>query len=169
VLSGRGTEKVGREAGGAGVAGGAAAAFGDWGFDGTEDGSGGAVGEVAVAWGFAEGAAVDGESGEGEVAGLGGGVGGAAVCEFVGRGEEFADGGLGGPDDELAEGELVDAGDFDEWDVALKEVVEDLGGVEGDAVDLVVDGLREDFVVGREHAATVPGAAGKARGREVRE
>jgi hypothetical protein len=105
-----------------------------------EEGSGGAAGEVTVARGLAEGAAVFGEDGEGEVAGLGGGVGGAAVGEFVGRGEEFADGGLGGPDDELAEREFVGGGDFGEGAVGLEELAEKLVGIDDDVVDLVVDG-----------------------------
>lgn len=89
-----------------------------------------------------------GEDGEGEVVGLGGGVGGAEMGEFIRRGEEFADGGLCGPDDELAECELVGVGDFDEGVVVSEEFGEESCGVDGDFVDLGVDGLGQDFVGG---------------------
>ncbi|MBX3377222.1 MAG: hypothetical protein KF678_09500 [Phycisphaeraceae bacterium] len=114
--------------------------------DGPKQGACGAAGKVAVAGAFAEGLAVFGEDSEGEVAGLGGGVGGAAFGEFIGRAEEFADRGLSGPDDELAEGDFVGGGDVDEWLVALEEVGEDGGDVEGGVVDPGVDGLGEDVV-----------------------
>jgi hypothetical protein len=118
------------------------------GFDESEEGAGGAVGKVAVARGFAEGAAVVGEDGEGQVPGMGGCVGSAAGGELIGRGEEGADGGLGGPDDELSESEVVAACDFDEGLVGLEQVLEKGGGVDGFVVDLVVDGLGEVFVGG---------------------
>jgi hypothetical protein len=105
-----------------------------------EEGAGCAAGEVAVAGRFAESAAVFGEKGDGEVARLGGGVGGATVGEFIGGGEEVADGFLRGPDDELGEFEFVCRGDFGEGLVGLEEVGEEFVVVDGEAVDVVVDG-----------------------------
>lgn len=134
--------------------------------DGAEEGSGRSAGEGAFGGGFAEGAAVLGEDGEGEVLGLGGGVGGAAEGEFIRRGEEGADGRLGAPDEELAERKFVGSGDVDEVAVGPEEVVEELVWVDGEAVDLGVDGLGEEVVGGGgEHEATVLGWKGKARGR----
>jgi hypothetical protein len=80
-----------------------------------------------------------GEEGDGEVAGLGGGVGGAAGGEFIGRGEKVADGGLGAPRDELAEGELVNRSDFDQRLVGLEEIVQEPGRVDREVVDGGVD------------------------------
>ncbi len=100
------------------------------------------------------------------MAGLGRGVGGAEVGEFIGGGEEGADGGLLAPDDELAEGELVLGGDVEEGAVGLKEVAEDGVGVEGDGVDLGVEGLGEGGVGGGgEHVVNVTrgGAGSRAR------
>ncbi|MBX3377744.1 MAG: hypothetical protein KF678_12160 [Phycisphaeraceae bacterium] len=135
------------------------------GSDGAEEGAGGAAGEGAVGGGFAEGAAVLGEDGEGEVFGLGGGVGGAAEGEFIRRGEEGAEGRLGAPDEELAEREFVGGGDVDKVAVGLEEVVEELVWVDGEAVNLGVDGLREEVVGGGEHEGKVPWGRAGTRGR----
>jgi hypothetical protein len=134
--------------------------------DGAEEGAGGTAGEGAFGGGFAEGAAVLGEDGEGEVLGLGSGVGGAAEGEFIRRVEEGADGRLGAPDEELAEREFVGGGDVDEVAVGLEEVVEELVWVDGEAVDLGVDGLGEGVVGGGgEHEGKVPRGQAGARGR----
>lgn len=88
----------------------------------TEDGAGGAAGQIALARRFVEGAAVLGQDGEGEMPGLGGGVGGTADGEFVGGGQESSDGLLRGPGEELGEFEVVGLGDLHQGGVGVEEL-----------------------------------------------
>ena len=125
---------------------------------GSEEGTGGFAGDFAVAGGLVEGAAVVGEGGDGDLAGLGRAVGGAEVGEFVGFGDDLADGGLFAPGGELGEGELVVAGDDGELEVGVQEIGEELFDVDGFVIDLGVDG-----VGGGEHESNVAGMAGDTR------
>lgn len=105
-----------------------------------EDGAGGSIGLLAVARGFAEREGLLVEDLNGRGAGLRGLVGGAAEGEVIHFVEKRSDGGLIAPDQELGDGELVISGDREEGTVGFEEVVEELVGLDGDGVDLVVDG-----------------------------
>jgi len=158
-------EGIGREAGDAGIV---VAASGRWKAAAAfaEEGSGGAVGEFAIVLGFAEGAAVGCEELDGVVAGVGADVGGAAAGESVGGVEEIGDAGLVAPDDELAEGEFVCRGDFEEGAVGFEEVGEEEVWVNGFVVDLGVDGgLERGMGGGGEHGENVPRFGVEARGQ----
>jgi hypothetical protein len=77
---------------------------------------------------------------DGSGPGLGGFVGRDPGGEGVGLVEKGADGGLVAPDDELLEGELVLPGDVREGAGGLEEIAQEVVGVDGLAVDLVLDG-----------------------------
>ncbi len=124
--------------------------FGGGGF--AVEGAGGFAGEFQATGGFAEGDGLFFEDDGGGMPGLDGGGLGAAVGEFIKSIEQGADGGLGVPDGELREGELVGLGDLEEGAVGGHEVGDELVGVDGFAVDLVVDGGLEGWVgLGGEH------------------
>jgi len=114
---------------------------------GAEKGAGGGVGESLAAGGFVEGEGLLLEDLDGALACLCCLGGGAAEGEGVELIEEFLDGGLVEPYHELLGGELVGHGDADERFVGFEEVEQELLGVYGDAVDLVVDGGLERRVV----------------------
>jgi hypothetical protein len=131
---------------------------------GAEEGAGGGVGVGSVAWGFDE-VDLGGEEVDGGLAGVGGLVGRAAEFGLIGELEEGADAGLIEPDQELREGEVVVGGDGDEGAVGFEEVAEDSGAVDGDAIDVVVDGVLEGgMVLCGEHERNVPRARRDARG-----
>ncbi len=126
--------------------------------------AGGFAGELEGAGGFAEGYGLFLQDDEGGVAGVGGGGLGAAGGEFIQGVEHGADGGLGVPDGELGEGEFVGLRDLEERPVGGEEVDDEFIGVDGFAVDLVVDGGLEVGVVAcGEHESNVAGFLGDTR------
>ena len=104
------------------------------------EGAGGFAGEFQGSGGFAESDGLFLEDDGGRVAGVDGGGVGAAGGQFIQGVEHGADGGLGVPDGELGEGEFVGQGDAEKGFVGGHEVDHEVIGVDGDAVDLVVDG-----------------------------
>ncbi len=104
-----------------------------------EEGSGGFAGEFEGSGGFAEADGLFFEDDDCGVTGVDGGGFGAAGGEFIQGIQESADGGLGVPDGELGEGEFVGLRDLEERPVRGQEIDDEFIGVDGFAVDLVVD------------------------------
>jgi hypothetical protein len=110
-----------------------------------EEGAAGLRGGFAFLDGFDEHGLGD-QGVDGAGAGLGGHVGGNPGGDGIALIEQGLDTGLLDPDDELLEGEAVGLCDPHQLGFGLKEVHQEAFGIDGDVVDLVVDGSLERWM-----------------------